>query len=480
MQAALADGLAAVPRARVVAASPFHAPRDLRALTAFTVVGALVAMLAFGPGSVPPPVAAAPRPSAPAQPAIAESLDPDDLDYQRQFIEDMKQLAEQTRDSSLLEMSRELEALLDQAEKGEIGKQELIGRMEELEQKYSQSTARDLDAVLADLKEQGKQLKKEKQTRELGEALEQGDLEKAGEELKKLADKLEKGELKPEEQKQLAEALEQAVEKQEQRDARAEKQQKEQQAETQKQIEKKQDEVRRLQRKLEEQPENEEAKRTLQKEQRELERLERQSEQQKQQPKRQLERLSRNLKKAAESLRQKKQEQSSQDMRQAAGETQKMQDELRKLANQKKVQSQLGDLKEAIRRAKPRRGGRSGQQQARAQRIQEWERRAQGRQGNAQAWRPGQGTPQPGEPGQGKESELGQKQPSQQWGDQTGPDPMGDPTDRSGKTKDERLTGVHGQGPSRRETILTSAKKGFARPATRTCTSTTRRSPRRS
>ena len=43
----------------------------------------------------------------------------------------------------------------------------------------------------------------------------------------------------------------------------------------------------------------------------------------------------------------------------------------------------------------------------------------------------------------------------------------GDPTRFNAKLKDEKLTGIHGQGPSRRETILTSAKKGFAEAAYR-------------
>jgi hypothetical protein len=92
------------------------------------------------------------------------------------------------------------------------------------------------------------------------------------------------------------------------------------------------------------------------------------------------------------------------------------------------------------------------------QRIQDWARRAGGQRGNAQAWKQGD---QPGD----KESAMRQgqgKDPGKQYGDEKGPDPMGDPTGRFGTTKDERLTGVHGQGPSRRETILTSAKKGFA------------------
>jgi hypothetical protein len=455
MEAAIADGVAAAPRAKVEAAAPIRLPRDLRPLGAFVAVAAIVALLRFGP-EPPRGLAAAAAAGAAAPPPAAppETRDPDDVDYQKQFVEDMKALARDTGDPALEEMARELQALLDKAERGEIGKQELITQMEALEKKYSKASGDDVDAMLADLKEQGKELKKKAVTKKLGEAMEAGDLEQAQKELEKLAGEVEKGELPPAQKKQLAEALEQAAERQEQKQAREEKQREEQ---AQKAIDKKQEEIRRLQKKVEREPENEEARRTLQREKRELERLEREKQEQAERPKRRLERLTRDMKNAAENLKQKDQEQqAAKNMRDAAGESRRVQDELRRLGNQKKVKSQLSDLKEAIRRAKPKKGGGQRAQQARMQRIQEWQRRAGGQRGNAQAWRQGD---QPG----GKEGQLRQgKDPGTLHGDSPGGDPLGDPTDRFGKTKDEKLTGVHGQGPSRRETILTSAKKGFA------------------
>lgn len=47
MVAAIKDGLRAVPRANVPAATPFHPPRDLRAAGGFLVLGALIAGLAI-------------------------------------------------------------------------------------------------------------------------------------------------------------------------------------------------------------------------------------------------------------------------------------------------------------------------------------------------------------------------------------------------------------------------------------------------
>jgi len=42
------------------------------------------------------------------------------------------------------------------------------------------------------------------------------------------------------------------------------------------------------------------------------------------------------------------------------------------------------------------------------------------------------------------------------------PNLVGESTAKSGNTKDESVSGVHGKGPSRRETILAAAQKGFA------------------
>ncbi len=460
MRAAVLDGLAAVPRANVKASAPWRAPGDLKALGTFGAVGALLLLLSFGPEPppMPPALAAAAGPTGPDP--DEDILDPDDLDYQREFVEDMKELARQTEDESLRDMAKELEELLAKAERGELGKQELLAKMEEIEKRYASASERDMDAVLADLKEQAKELKKQPITKKLGEALEKGDLEEARKELEALADKVEKGELNEKEKQKLAEALEKAAEKQEQRDAQREKNE---DTKAQRQIDEKKEQIRRLEKKVAENPQNEEQKRTLQKERRELERLERQKQEQAERPKRRLERLTRNLKRSAESLRQKNQEQqAAKNMREGAQEQQRVQQEMKRAANQKKVRSQLSDLKDAIRRAKPNRNGRQGQQQARQQRIRELQRRAAGGKANAQAWKPGQGQ-QGGEPG-GKEGQLGQGQKpgGNQWGDEHDPNLTGDPTKLDARLRDEQLTGKHGEGPSRRETILTSAKKGFA------------------
>jgi hypothetical protein len=469
MQAAIRDGVDAAKRADIKKSAPFGLPRDLRALLVFGAVTAVIALLSFGPERRAPAGALAATAAATRPPGDApdrETLDPDDLEYQRQFAAEMKELAQQTGDQNLKDMAQELENLLQQAGKGQITKQELLAKMDALEKKYSAGSDKDIEATLNDLKEQAKELKKQPVTKKLGEALEKGDMEQAQKELEDLADKLEKNELKPEDKKKLAEALQDAADKQEKKEQQREK---EEQAQAQKEIEKKQDEIRRLEKKVAEKPEDEELKRTLQKEKRELEKLDREKkDKQAEKPKRQLERLTRNMQRAAENLRQKNEKQSADDLRKGAEDTKKVQDEMRRMQNQKRVRSQLADLKEAIRRAKPRKGnGKNGQQQARERRIREWEQRAAGGKGNSEAWKQGQGQ-QPGE--QGKEGQLGQngqQQTGPQWGTEHDPNLTGDPTQMKDKLKDEHLSGVQGAGPSRRETILTSAQKGFAHAAYR-------------
>ncbi|HKA88294.1 MAG TPA: hypothetical protein VKE22_11530 [Haliangiales bacterium] len=563
MEAAIADGLRAAPRANVRAAAPFRVPRDLRALGAFAAVGALVCLLRFGPE--PRPAVRAAVPPGPAPSEQTEALDHDDVQYQRDIVDDMHRVAAETGDTALEEMAKKLDELLDKAEKGEISKLEMLAKMDALEQAYQQGAATDADsdALMSQLKEQGKELAKHEPTKKLGEALQKGDLDAARKEMEGLADKLEKGALKPEEQKKLADALEKAAEKQReaakkqdakeaealkkeiarlekklQKDPRneelkrtlaqekrkldklqrkperpdeqrpldrltrnleraaenlkrkddedklrkwademrkqenkhkelAQKQEAKEDAEQKQKIDQQKDEVRRLEDKLKKEPGNEELKRTLAKQQRELEKLEReQRDKQESRPGRVLERLARATEKAAESLKQKNDEQqrqqSAQNMRRAADETRKAQDQMRQQQNQKRMKSQLADLKDAIRRAKPRPQGRGGRQTARgdgrSERIKEWERRAGGHKGDAESWRP-QGNAADKMPWLRKD----QQQSGKQWGDEHDPNVTGDPTKLAdAKFKEDQLEGQKGKGPSRRATIITSAKRGFA------------------
>jgi hypothetical protein len=177
------------------------------------------------------------------------------------------------------------------------------------------------------------------------------------------------------------------------------------------------------------------------------------------------------MKKGAENLKNRKSEQAKQDMQEAAKDAKGIEDEIRKVENQKRAQSQLGDLKDSLRRAKAKNQGQGGKGQGKGKqrlaKIKEWEQRAGGGQGNPQAWKSGQGKEAglgQGQQGQGQKGDKGQGgDQGQGIGDQSDPNSLnGDPTKLSGAKKNEKLDGVQGRGPSKRETILTAAQKGFA------------------
>lgn len=389
-------------------------------------------------------------------PAVA--LADDDVDYTRDLLADLERTAEREKDEFLLQFVKEVESLLDKAEKGELSKEQLLEELARAEQKYMEGSVEDLEQNLADLQKTGNELKKEKLTRKLGEALAKGDLDKARQEMEKLAQQLENQELSKPQREKVAEALEKASEKFEERDKSREEQ-------ARKEIERKRDEVKRLKKELAEEKDEQEQKRLskkLDKKDRELKKLEREKERrQKSAQNRSLKRLHRNMNDAAKDMRQdgeKNQRQASRKMKDVARDTGKVDSDRRKIKTQQKVASQMTDLKEALRRAKQ--GNRGPKDMfGKNKRDQDFDRRARGGQGSREAWKPGEGK------GEGKGQQPGGKgqQPGgDSYGDGHDPDLMGDPTAKSGNTTDESVSGVHGRGPSVRETVLSAAQKGFA------------------
>jgi hypothetical protein len=238
------------------------------------------------------------------------------------------------------------------------------------------------------------------------------------------------------------------------------------------------EEIRRLENKKEaakSEPERLAAERQLDKKKDELKQLDKDQQAKDQSAQRQaLKRLSRDLEKAAESLQkpqndpdQKNQDpqdqQASQKLRDAARETGRVDQDQRKQAAQKKLSSQMDDLREAMRRAKQK--GQKGPQDpfGKQGKNQDFAQRARGGKGQGQAWKPGSGQ----QPGQGQRP-GGQGGPGQQPGGKeagVGHDDnlVGDPTAKSGDTKDADLQGQQGgNGGGTRETILSAAQKGFA------------------
>jgi hypothetical protein len=412
-------------------------------------------------------------------PEDAAAMEEDELAYARDLLADLRQVADQDDVPELKDFAAKVQELLDQAERGEITKEKLLEKLAEAEAEMTKGQEPKQEEIDDALKETGKELEKSKITEELGKAMAEGNLDKAKEELEKLAEKLENGRLDDKQKEELAKAMEQAAEQfQKKEQERDDKQQK-----ARENLEK---EIRKLEKQKDQAKndrEREDMERRLEKKRRELEKLDKDQEEQEQsEQRRALKRLHRDMEKSAEDLQKKKdpnqsqqqqqeqeqeqEKQASRNLKDAAQETGKVSQDQRKQAGQKKVASQMEDLREAMRRAK-RRGQRGAQDPfGRQGKQQDFISRARGQRGSGQAWKPGQGQ-QPGQ-GQGQNGQNGQQggqgqQPGgQQWGTGTDPNLTGDATALSGNTSDQDLQGVQGKGSSKREVILAAAQKGFA------------------
>lgn len=397
-------------------------------------------------------------------------LEDEDVDYLKDLVSELHKTAEANEDLQLEELAKELEKLVKEVEDGKVTKKELLETLAKAEEKYMEGSEEAVEETVSDLKQAGKELKKDKLTKELGKALEKGDLDKAKKEMEKLAKKLDDNKMSDKEQEKLGKAMEKAAQ-------RMDKEEKKREKSMDKRLSKKQEGIRKLEKKQrEEKDENKrkETARRLEKEKRELKRLKREEEKRKKDPtKRELKQLRRKMSEAAKELqkknkpnKQKSRRQVSKSMKDMARSTQKVSQDKRKMANKQKVTSQMSDLKEAMRRAK--RKGKKGAKNrfGRNKRKRDFGSRARGGKGQKGAWKPGQGKGQQGQgkgqQGKGQGKGKGQKPGGDDYGDSHDDNVMGDPTKMAGNAVDESLQGVRGKGPSTRETILTAAQKGFA------------------
>jgi ribosomal protein S15P/S13E len=256
------------------------------------------------------------------------------------------------------------------------------------------------------------------------------------------------------------------------------------------------EDISKLKEQLKKNPQDQQAKRELERKQQQLSDVERQL-REKQEAQRQMEQLQRDLQQAAEQMRQSMEKmtpEQRQAMEELAKDISRYQDEVRKLQKQKQGQKQnivtLDQIKQVLRRL-----GRSGQgqgQQGQGQKdMQDFKRRAGGQgDGDGQTLvlggsgqdgqstivlMPGQGQSGQGQSGQGqgdKGNQNGQGGPGQgQSGDKPGtnhdPNFVGDVTQIESKRKLTRVYGKEGAGPTRSQTILGAAEKGFATQAYR-------------
>ena len=406
------------------------------------------------------------------------ALDPDDRAYLDALLSELRAVAQRDKVPELEDFAKQIEQLLKDAELGKISKEQLLDALAKAEDKMTKDAEpnqAELDKQLAEL---GKELSKDQMTKQLGDALQKNELDKAQQELEKLADKLDQKQLSEQDKDQLAKQLDKVAKQMDQKD----KQQDQKQQQQQKKLE---DEIRRLENKKEQartEKEQLDAERQLAKKKDELKKLEKDQQDKDQSAQRQaLKRLSRDMEKAAENLQkpqkdpqkdqqQKDQEQeqrdqqASQKLKDAARETGRVDQDQRKQATQKKMSSQMEDLREAMRRAKQK-GNKGGKDPFGKQgKNQDFAQRARGQKGQGQAWKPGQGQqPGQGQNGQNGQGGQGQQPGGKEWGTGHDDNLVGDPTQKSGNTKDDDLQGKQGQdGGGTRETILAAAQKGFA------------------
>lgn len=427
-------------------------------------------------------------------------FDPEERAYIESVIAELEMVAKRDGISELEEFAKKIRQMLADAEEGKITKEKLLEELQKAEDALKANQEPEPEQIAKDLAQLGKDLAKEQVTKELGKALEQNDLEKAKKELEKLANKLDEkmleqakkeleeklkndkslteqqkqelqkqlDELKKEkpltdkQKEQLQKQLQQAAKKMEQ-------QQKAQEQKAQQEQQKLEEEIRRLQKQKEQaktEKEKLDAERRLQKKQDELKQLQKKEDEKSQSAQRDaIKRLQKDIEKAAENLqkpqeqeseaeKEQRERQASQKLKDAARETGRVDQDKRKQTAQKKISSQMEELKEAMARAKQK-GNKGPQDPFNKQgKNKDFAQRARGQKGQGQAWKPGQGQ-QPG--GQG------QQPGGQKWGTGHDPNLTADPTGKSGNTKDVDLQGKQGKsGTSRRETILAAAQKGFA------------------
>jgi len=472
MKAALEDAARAARTVEARKAAPLSRPRALGPAAVLSTAAAIVALLRF-------PVAGEGR--APVLAGVPRlSVDPEVLQPERESIAQLA--AEAADDPETKKLADQLNQLLDAVDQRELTRKEAFDKLAEIE-KQMKADDGSFEELKRELAKAGQELSKDKLTREAGDALAKEDLKKAREELEKLAAEAEKLAQKKDDPKreELAKSLERAA---------AEQQKTPEEKKLESEEQRLKEEQRRLQREQQKNPDDQELARRLKRNQRELERLEREK-QEMAEARRELQRLQRELQKAAEQLRQKLSPEAAEALRQAAKQMRDMEQEIKKLGNMKRTQIQIAELKEVLRRAGSRGGsglknGKDGQSgpllsrkrgngsDGKSQLRRDFDNRAGGEKTLILGQDPGdQKGPTvllplpmgPGEqqPGGGKDPGQGMPGPGGDGiGDQHDPHVMGDPTKMNARHQATRVDGQQGAGPTRSETILGSAEKGFS------------------
>lgn len=466
MIAAIRDGILAVPRAHVRAAVPFSWPRHSRIAAAFLAVSALTAGLRLPTPNRPgaPVAAASSEPSGHPTTASAIALDPDEKAYIEAIVSELRSAAERERVPELAQFAATVEKLIAEAASGHITKEALLDQLAKAEDALTAAAEPSPSEISKVLAEMGKTLGGDPLTAKLGEALQKNDIGGAEHQLKQLAESIASHELSPREKQRVSEQLKKAAQHlaNQERDAQNAQRQRQQSLAN---------EIRRLeaeQRQATDERSRREVERRLADAQRELQKL-RKDAQDKQQSdqRRALRRLQKDVEQAADNL-QKSDDQAAENLRDAAREAGRVDRDQRKQAAQKKMASQMDDLREAMRRAKQKPNKGPTDPFNKHGKNEDFIARARGQRGSSQAWKPNSGQPHPtGQRGgvseQGNGAGSSSTSGSTSWGSGHDENLTGDPTAMSGNTEDQDLQGETGaQGGSTRETILAAAQKGFA------------------
>jgi hypothetical protein len=125
-------------------------------------------------------------------------LDPDERAYVERILEQLKMVAKRDNVPELEDFAKKIEQMLKDAEEGKITKEQLLEALQKAEEALAKNAEPDQAEVQKQMGEMGKELAKDKTTKELGEALQKNDLQKAKEELEKIADKLDPKEMQKE------------------------------------------------------------------------------------------------------------------------------------------------------------------------------------------------------------------------------------------------------------------------------------------
>lgn len=317
-----------------------------------------------------------------AQTIGAVSLSPDDLDLYRETLNELAKKDQSPETQAALERFNQL--IEDMAQK-RLDRAEAFRRMEALERELLQSQKADTKALDESFKNVGDELKKNPNTKSLGDAIAKKDLPKIKEEMKSLAQKLrdqksgkDRKKLSDEDKKRLKEALEKA--------SKVNK-------EALQKLEQRREELRASLLQREKKAANEqsdEEKRLLQRDKKELDRLDREIEQ-KERAQRQLDRLDRELSQAAEDLM-RDLGLSAEDLERGAEDINRMAQEEMTEKEKEELRQRLQELRELLRQE-----GKGGEEMKK--RMRKFAKKAKGKQGD------GGGQGKKGKKGQGQEGE---------------------------------------------------------------------------